>query len=412
VPTNLYYDAYPTYGVVNSNTGNDATIPLANETNAGLLTPVEKTKISNSALTTYVDSQDALKVDKVAGSRLITSAEVTKLGNTSNTNTGDQNLSAYATTTYVNTQDNLKEPKLGNPDDDGYILSSTTGGTRTWIVPPTGGGGASTFENDIVVALSPNKTLGKYVNGQTILSAGLTFEQVINDIAIEYLFPSITSFSMSGQATTVESGTSLTGNKTFSFSISNAGSTGNAGNVSPDTLSIYQQTVLIGSEFPVSSPVSVAITPVNLTGNGTVYSWYATAVNTQSNIFQSNTYSITSRYKMFYGNVTPTTTNLTGAPTTSSEVRALINNNTFALTQTLSGIVISSTRAFSIAIPTFRNLYSVTSQPSGEILTLNFMANTTVVSVADASGTAFNNYNVYTMVNDSILSVTITITIT
>lgn len=244
------------------------------------------------------------------------------------------------------------------------------------------------------------------------MSAGLTFEQVINDIAIEYLFPSITSFSMSGQATTVESGTSLTGNKTFSFSISNAGSTGNAGNVSPDTLSIYQQTVLIGSEFPVSSPVSVAITPVNLTGNGTVYSWYATAVNTQSNIFQSNTYSITSRYKMFYGNVTPTTTNLTGAPTTSSEVRALINNNTFALTQTLSGIVISSTRAFSIAIPTFRNLYSVTSQPSGEILTLNFMANTTVVSVADASGTAFNNYNVYTMVNDSILSVTITITIT
>ena len=49
--------------------------------------------IAGLATTTYVDTQDALKVDKVAGSRLITSAESTLLGNTSGTNTGDQDLS-------------------------------------------------------------------------------------------------------------------------------------------------------------------------------------------------------------------------------------------------------------------------------------------------------------------------------
>src|ERR1041384_4504730 len=32
-----------------------------------------------------------------------------------------------------------KEDVLGNPSADGYILSSTTGGTRSWIAPPTGG---------------------------------------------------------------------------------------------------------------------------------------------------------------------------------------------------------------------------------------------------------------------------------
>ncbi len=33
------------------------------------------------------------------------------------------------------------EPALGNPSTDGYILSSTAAGARSWIVPPSGGGG-------------------------------------------------------------------------------------------------------------------------------------------------------------------------------------------------------------------------------------------------------------------------------
>ena len=49
--------------------------------------------IDGLATVVYVDQQDALKVDKVAGSRLITSAESTLLGNTSGINTGDQDLS-------------------------------------------------------------------------------------------------------------------------------------------------------------------------------------------------------------------------------------------------------------------------------------------------------------------------------
>jgi hypothetical protein len=114
--TNLGYTPSATNGIVTSDTGADATIPLADSTNAGLLTPAEKTKlqgiatgaevnvnadwnavsgdaqilnkptipsISGLATTTYVDTQDALKVDKVTGKGLstedYTSAEKTKL---------------------------------------------------------------------------------------------------------------------------------------------------------------------------------------------------------------------------------------------------------------------------------------------------------------------------------------------
>jgi hypothetical protein len=35
-----------------------------------------------------------------------------------------------------------KEPALGNPSTNGFILSSTAAGVRSWIVPPSGGGGS------------------------------------------------------------------------------------------------------------------------------------------------------------------------------------------------------------------------------------------------------------------------------
>ena len=47
--TNLAYPPSPTNGIVTSDTGTDATIPLADATNAGLLTPAEKTKLAGIA---------------------------------------------------------------------------------------------------------------------------------------------------------------------------------------------------------------------------------------------------------------------------------------------------------------------------------------------------------------------------
>jgi hypothetical protein len=46
--TNLSYTASPTQGTVNSDTGADSVIPLADLTNAGLLSPTEKVDISTA----------------------------------------------------------------------------------------------------------------------------------------------------------------------------------------------------------------------------------------------------------------------------------------------------------------------------------------------------------------------------
>lgn len=113
--TNLGYTASPTQGSVTSDTGTDATIPLANNTNAGLLSPTEKSKLAgiengaevnnisdvnatdltdggNTTLhhhdsryytETETDSFLSNKVDKVSGKQLstedYTTAEKTKL---------------------------------------------------------------------------------------------------------------------------------------------------------------------------------------------------------------------------------------------------------------------------------------------------------------------------------------------
>lgn len=54
--TNLTYTASPTNGTVNSDTGTDATIPLADTTNAGLLSPSDKTKLNNTSGTNSGDN--------------------------------------------------------------------------------------------------------------------------------------------------------------------------------------------------------------------------------------------------------------------------------------------------------------------------------------------------------------------
>lgn len=58
--TDLTYTTSPSQGVVNSSTGTDATIPLADSTNAGLFSPAEKTKLSAINPTSFIKSNESL----------------------------------------------------------------------------------------------------------------------------------------------------------------------------------------------------------------------------------------------------------------------------------------------------------------------------------------------------------------
>ena len=91
-----------------------------------------------SGVTTTAPSQDAvktaldLKVDKVTGSRLITSAESTVLGNTSGTNTGDETVTTIKTKLGITT---LSGSNTGDQDLSGYqplLSGGTTNRLTKW----------------------------------------------------------------------------------------------------------------------------------------------------------------------------------------------------------------------------------------------------------------------------------------
>ncbi len=255
-----------------------------------------------------------------------------------------------------------------------------------------GPAGIDLFVNDIPVVLSGTKTLGRFSNGQTILSAGKTFEEVMNDIATEYLLPTISSFAINGQNTAVESGITISGIKSFTFNATNTG------NITPNTLGIFYGTTPLATGLSVSSPASVDIGTISLIGNGTTYNWSAKATNTQSTVFTSNVFTITSRYRQWWGNVTT-------IPTTSTEVRALANNN-FANINSFVTPVISTTN-FSLSIPATKTLTSAITA-NFENITSGFVLST--FNVNDAGGTPIS-YNTYTYTSDLPLNLTITITI-
>jgi streptogramin lyase len=70
------------------------------------------------------------------------------------------------------------EPALGNPGANGYVLSSTTGGTRSWIAPTSGGGTVTTSGSPVspnIAAFSSSTaiTAATSANIQTAIGAGV-----------------------------------------------------------------------------------------------------------------------------------------------------------------------------------------------------------------------------------------------
>lgn len=166
-------------------------------------------------------------------------------------------------------------------------------------------GGSSLFTQDIPVSLTGGKTLGKYLTGQTVPAIGKTAQQVFLDIASEYLPPAFSSFSISGQATIVEVGTILSGNKTFIWG------TTNPTNVQVNSIKITDVTnaVDIATAQPNDGTQVVALpTPINL-NTLTPHQWRASGVNTNSVTFQSALFTVTPQFRRFAGTSLNTTLN-------------------------------------------------------------------------------------------------------
>lgn len=248
-------------------------------------------------------------------------------------------------------------------------------------VPPT-----ETFESDVTFVLDAQDSFGKYRNGETAPWAGLTPKQAILDAAIDYINPIFNSFSVSGQATTIEVGTTLSGAKTFTWNISQ-----NSGVV--PTIDIFNvsnaSTLLAGT--PNDGSQSQVITTVQPNSNGATQSWRGIGNNTTpTGTFNSNLFTVTARFYRFFGASAIT-------PSNSMEVRAL-SSNTFQTSSASTFILNTGTTEtiFIVALPP-----SVTISNVIDIDALN--ANITseyvllgTINVQDAGGTN-RVYNLYRM---------------
>ena len=143
---NLTYTPSPTNGVVISDSGTDATIPLANGTNAGLMNPTQFTQLNNITITQAVDL-DALEAASHAA------VTVTDTATIDFTLTG-QNISAIVP------DDAITNSKLSN-------MAANTVKVRA----------ASTTGDPSDIALSASQLLGRAATGDIapiVLGTGLS----------------------------------------------------------------------------------------------------------------------------------------------------------------------------------------------------------------------------------------------
>jgi len=243
----------------------------------------------------------------------------------------------------------------------------------------------ATFSSDVTFVLNSGDTFGKYSNGETAPWTGLTAIQAILDAAIDYINPVFNSFSVSGQSTTIEVGTTLSGSRTFTWSI-----TQNSGTV--PTIDIYDitaaSTLLAGTANDGSQ--SQTITTIQLNSNGATQQWRGIGNNTNPpGTFNSSIFTVTSRFYRFYGPTSST-------PANSAQVRALPTSafHTGAGTFTLN--TGNTETKFVVALPPGVTISSVI-----DIDALN--ANITseyvllgTINVLDA-GSTNRSYNLYEM---------------
>ncbi len=238
------------------------------------------------------------------------------------------------------------------------------------------GGGGDTFSGDVTFVLPAGFTLGKYDNGDTAPWTGLTAVEALQDAAIAYLPPTFPAFSISGQNTTVPVGTTLSGAKTFTWTI-----IPNSGVVS--TMDIYNvstsSTLLAGT--PNDGTQSQTITTIQLNTSGATQSWRGIAhdTGTSPSDINSSNFTVTAWFPRYYG---PTAT----APTNSATVIALPSSayDTGAGSFTLA--TGTTYNIFMVCLPPGRSIVSVIDTTVNVDVTDDYDLQTSI-NVLDAGGT-------------------------
>ena len=249
------------------------------------------------------------------------------------------------------------------------------------IINATGGGGSSEYTPQGVTLA----TVGGIASGTDLGTSPMSIQDLFDLILYPYVSPVFTSFSISGQSTTVEVGTTLSGSKTFIWFI-----TLNSGVVS--TIDIYDvtavATLLAGTTNDGTQ--AVTITSVQLNSNGATQVWRGIGNNSSpSGTFNSSNFTVTARYYRFYA---PSSS----SPANSAAVRALANSafHTGATSFTFNTGTVET--KFVIALPPSVTISSVIDTSALNAIITSDWILTGTVNVLDA-GSTNRSYNIYEM---------------
>lgn len=234
--------------------------------------------------------------------------------------------------------------------------------------------------------LSPTTiTVGGLPSGSSL--TGKTYSQILQSILAPYVPPVFNSFSVSGQATTVEIGTTLSGSKTFTWSI-----TVNSGIVSTiDIFNINTSTNLV-TNTPNDGSQAATITTIQLNADGSQQQWRGIAhdTGTSPGNINSSTFTVTSRFLRFYGSAS-------SEPASSSDVRSLPTSAFHTSGNAFTFTTGTTNKIFVITLPPGYTLNQVVDQTALNVnITSQFVSST--ISVVDVGGTS-RTYNLYIMTN-------------
>ena len=152
-------------------------------------------------------------------------------------------------------------------------------------------------------------TVGGLAAGAAI--AGESIQAILQSILVPYINPSFSSFAMVGQASPIEVGATISGNKSFSFGFNTPA------NVTASSLAILDVTnsTTLASGLSLTSPESANVGSVQLTASGS-HSWAGRATNTQAVTFNSANFTVAWQWKRYNG------TN-SAATLTAAQIQAL-----------------------------------------------------------------------------------------
>lgn len=153
----------------------------------------------------------------------------------------------------------------------------------------------ATFTNNTPTPI----TIGGIPAGTTFSNDTMT--DMFNQLLYPYQYPAFSSFSISGQTTTLEVGATSNANPTFSWVISNSS------NVHTSSLTIVDSTAAetLASNISIVSPTSITHSGITKLSEG-IETYTISATNTKNSSFTS-TFTLYWKWALYYGESTSST---------------------------------------------------------------------------------------------------------